>query len=182
MIVRRQESQASRAAAWFAVGLLPPAAIALYFRLALAPRNTEFGETGRAMIDRLLSPERYGIVLRAAAYEILRGVGPVLLALAVYALLLGRTTDRRARGMATGILPIVGFAALGYGFVYVTARSELNWLVSHSLDRLLLQLWPSVLFAVLLYVASPSERDAAARASADASAKPRPRRGSAGRR
>lgn len=184
MIVRR--APGLRSAAWFAAGLLPPATIVLYFKLTLASRSPQFGQTMETMIGKLVDPGRYGVILRSAAYELARGTGPVLLALVVYAFLLGRTRDRRARGMATVVVSIVGFAALGYGFAYVTTRAELTWMLSHSMERLVLQLWPSVLLAVLLYVASPSERDAPALMRASAGrlpAKPAPqRRRRAGRR
>src|SRR6185436_15894265 len=105
--------------------------------------------------------------------------------LVVYACLLGRTPDRRARGMAAAIVPIIGFATLSYGYAYVTTRAPLPWMLSNSMERLILQIWPSVLLAVLLYVASPSERDAPAPMRAPAGrqpAKPARRRGRADRR
>lgn len=167
MIVRR--APALRSAAWFVAGLLPPAAIVLYFKLAFAPLNPRFGQTIETVMRQLVDPARYATILRAAAHELARGMVPVLLGLVIYALLLGRTRDQRARGMAVGVVPILAFAVLGFGFAYVTAHSKLTWLVSHSIDRLELQLWPSVLLAVLLYVASPSEREVATppRVSAD---------------
>lgn len=169
MIMRRVPDL--RSAAWFAAGLLPPAAIVLYFKLALAPRSPQFGQQIETMKGQLVDPERYGAILRAGAYELALGTFPVLLGLVVYALLLGRTRDQRARGMAASVASILAFAALGYGFTYVTTRAELTWLLSQSIARLELQLWPSFLLAVLLYVASPSEREAAV-----------PRQASAGRR
>jgi hypothetical protein len=169
-----------RSAAWFAAGLLGPAAIVLHFKLTLASRNPQFGQAGQAMIEKLLDMGRYAVVLREAAFEVVRSTGPALLALVVYAILLGRTRDRPARGTALAVASIVAFAALGYGFTYITTRAELAWILNHSLDRLVMQLWPSVLFAVLLYVASPSERDAAA-AARPAKATPRRRRRAARR-
>ena len=183
MIVRR--SPGMRSSGWFAAGLLPPAASVLYFKLTLAPRSPQLTLPMEAMIGKLADPGRYVAVLRSAAYELARGTGPVLLALVVYAFLLGRTPDRRARGMAAAIVPIIGFATLSYGYAYVTTRAPLPWMLGNSMERLILQIWPSVLLAVLLYVASPSERDAPAPMRAPAGrqpAKPARRRGRAGRR
>lgn len=160
MIVRR--APALRSAAWFVCGLLPPAAIVLYFKLALAPRSPQFSQKAETMMQQLVDPGRYGAILGAAAYELVRGTSPILFALVLYAILLGRTRDQRARGWAAGVAMIVGFGALVYGFTYLTTRAELTWLLSHSPDRLALQLWPSALLAALLYLSSPSERDAPA--------------------
>ena len=159
MIVRRAPDL--RAAAWFAAGLLPPAAVGFYFRTALAPRSPQFGQKAGTMLGQVLDPGRYAIILRAGAYELARGMGPVLVGLIVYAVLLGRTRDPRARRMAANVVPILLFALLGYGFTYLTARAELTWVMSHSIDRLELQLWPSILLVFFMYVGSPTEQEAA---------------------
>lgn len=146
-----------RSAAWFAAGLLPPGAIVLYFKLTLAPLSAQFRQTRGQMLTQVVDPQRYGAIMSAVAFELVRGTGPILLALIVFTILLGRTPDRRARSIAAGIWSIIGFAALCYGFTYLTARVDLTWILSHSIDRIVLQVWPSALLASLLYIASPSE-------------------------
>jgi hypothetical protein len=170
MIVRRAPEL--RSAAWFAAGLLPPAAIVLYFKLALAGRSPQFGQTSESMIGKLVDLGRYGAVVVAAASELLRGAGPVLLGIVAYAILLGRTRDQSARGIAVAVASIVGFAAFGDTLGYVITRADLAWQLGLSMERLVMQLWPSVLFAVLLYVASPSERDVPSAAPAPAGRMP----------
>ena len=91
---------------------------------------------------------------------------------------MARDPDVAAR-TASLLLAIVGVATLGYGFAYVTTRAELTWILSNSMERIVLQVWPSLLLAILLYVASPTERGASAPMRAPASrpaAKPAPRR------
>jgi hypothetical protein len=160
MVVRRAPDL--RAAAWFAAGLLPPAVVALYFKIALAPRSPQFSQKAGTMLEQVLDPERYELILRTGGYELARGMGPVLVGLIVYALLLGRTRNPRTRSMAANIVPIVIFAVLGYGFTYLTTRADLTWVVTHSIDRLELQLWPSILLAILMYLGSPTEQEVAA--------------------
>src|SRR4029079_18410337 len=121
--------------------LLPPAAVGFYFRTALAPRSPQLSQKADTMLGQVLNPERYAIILRAGAYELARGMGPVLVGLVVYALLLGRTRDLRTRSMAAHVVRTLLFAVLGYGFTYLTARADLTWVVTHSVDRLELQLW-----------------------------------------
>jgi hypothetical protein len=155
-----------RSIAWLAAGLLAPAAIVLYFKLMLAPPSRRFGPQGGTLWSQLVDLERYATILSIAARELVRGTVPLLLALGVYVLLLGRTRDQPARDSAVAVAAILGFGALGYGFAYLTSRAELTWIVSNSANRLLLQLWPSVLLAFLLSAASPSERAAAPAAPA----------------
>ncbi|MEO8603443.1 MAG: hypothetical protein ABI629_12775 [bacterium] len=177
MLVRR--TPPLRSAGWFFAGLLPPTAILLYFKLTLAPLSSQFGQTLENVMRLLVDAGRYGAILRAAAYELARGIGPVLLALGIYAVLLGRTRDQRARSEAAGVVPILAFAALAYGFTYLITRADLTWILRYSLDRLVLQLWPTTLLATLLYVSSPTEHDAAAAQLASAvrlPAKPASRR------
>lgn len=150
-----------RSAAWFAAGLLPPAAIVLYFKRTLAPLSPQFGVRGETVMTQLVDPGRYAVILSTAASELWRGTFPVLIGLVVYALLLGRARDALARATAAGVVPVLAIGAFAYGGTYLTSRAELTWIVSHSVDRLELQLWPSFLLAFLLYVASPSEREIA---------------------
>lgn len=161
-----------RGAAWFLAGLLPPAAVVLWFKLTLSPLSPQFHRQRATMLEQVADLSRYEAIGRAALYELIHGVGAILLALAVYGILLGRARDQRARRHATGVLAIVGFAALAYGFTYLTSRVDLHWLLSYSMDRLLLQLWPCSLFAALLYLASPGEDDAPQPARRSATARP----------
>jgi hypothetical protein len=158
MIVRREAGL--RSVGWFAAGLLPPAAIVLYFKMTLASRSSQFGQTGVAMLEKIADPTRYGPILRSAAFELGRGMGPVLLALVVYAILLGRTRDRDARRLSVPVVLIVGCAAMNYALAYLITRADLAWQLDNSMNRLLMQIWPCILLATLLYLASPSEHDA----------------------
>ncbi|MBX3027044.1 hypothetical protein KF840_19240 [bacterium] len=171
MLARRAPSP--RGAAWFLAGLLPPAAVVLWFKLTLSPLSSQFHRQRATMLEQVADLSRYEAIGRAAVSELIRGVGAILLALALYGILLGRTRDQRARRHATDALAIVGFAALAYGFTYLTSRVDLTWLLSYSMDRLLLQLWPCGLFAALLYLASPREHDAPEPARRSPAARPR---------
>jgi len=79
-------------------------------------------------------------------------------ALVLYLLLLGRSRDRAARRAARTAALVLALVALGYGAVHVITPADLVWQVV-ALDRLLLQLWPSALFAFFLYAANPAELD-----------------------
>ena len=85
-------------------------------------------------------------------------MGPVLVGFLAYGSCSAGRAILSARGMVANIVPILIFAALGYGFSYLTVRGELKWVVSHSMDRLEMQLWPSILLVLFMHVGSPTER------------------------
>jgi hypothetical protein len=154
-LVRRQPVRAAAIA--FAVGLLPAAAVVLPFKLALAPSSYLARAPKGQMLTRMADTKRYPTIVRAVGFEGSRGGGALVLSLALYLVLLGRARDQRARraGVAAGL--VVAPVALGYGTIYAVTPADLPWLLNHSLDRLILHLWPSLLLVFFLYAASPSE-------------------------
>jgi 4-amino-4-deoxy-L-arabinose transferase-like glycosyltransferase len=157
---------AARAGGWkrlsrdvpaFAVGLLPVAAVLLAFKVYLAPANDLVaGQGPGATAVRLADGSRYAQVGAAWVAELARlGPGAVPL-LALYGLLVGRATSGRRRGLGHTLLVLGGMAG-GYTAVYLITPQDLTWHLKTSLERLLLQLWPTGLFAFFLAVATPQE-------------------------
>jgi hypothetical protein len=151
---RRQYAVGS--GAWFLAGLLPAAVVVIGFK-GMAPPGPRSSQRLSDMLPYFADPSRYAAILRETGTELARGGGPLLIALALYAVVLGRARDERARGAAQGVVLVVALVAVVYGAVYMTTRADVTWHLSHSVDRLILQLWPSALLAFLLYIASPSE-------------------------
>jgi hypothetical protein len=149
----------ARHAAAFAAGLAPPLSWLAYFKLALAPGSylTADQDAG-AYLARLADPARYATIAAAAYDELARSLGALVPALALAALLLGPRRPRPARRPAGWIGAAAALIATGYAAVYLVTPLDLAWQLAHSLDRLVLHLWPTVLFAALLYVASPAAR------------------------
>lgn len=167
-----------RRAAAFAIGLAPGALVLAYFKLVLAPRSYLFADQHVAdYAARLLDPSRYAVIATVAGAVLLQSLGIITVAVPVAVLLLGRTRDATARRAAAWVGLLLALVALGYAAVYLVTPLDLDWQLRHSLDRLLLQLWPSVLFAVLLATASPQEwRGETQPAPPAGSGRPRPRR------
>lgn len=154
-LVRREPL---RPAAWFVAGLLPVAAIILLFKLTLAPPAYQFADQRAAdLLARLTDVSRYAAIARALGPALLRELGLPLIAAVAYGVVLGRTSDRAARRAAGATARVVAAVAVGYIGAYLTTPADLAWQLAHSLDRLLLQLWPAALLAFFLYTASPSE-------------------------
>jgi hypothetical protein len=105
------------------------------------------------MLDRLLTPARYGLIARETLVHIW-SFGPLLISpfviLGAYLLLTGVRPDVRDRmTLRSGALALI-FTAAGYCMIYAVRSLDLSWLLDSSLDRLLVQLWPAIVFLVFL--------------------------------
>jgi hypothetical protein len=152
-----------RVASTFALGAAPPLALLIYFKATVAARPDLIEhQTVSQVLAQAADPGRY-LEIAAALGGLLVGSPSIwlLLALPPFVALMGRTPDRTARAAARHVAAVVGLVAAAYGAIYVTTPMPLAWHLQTSLDRLLFHLWPSALFAVFLWSASPTERDAA---------------------
>ena len=141
---------------WFAAGLAPLLAIVFYFRATLATPNDHLREGGTLM-TRLTDPYRWD-VLGHYLFDSISAFGglsvSIVLVLALYLVFMG--LDWRAHSAA--ILTASGtllMLLMGYCLVCVITPADIVWQLSTSLNRLLLQLWPGVLFLVFLAARAP---------------------------
>jgi 4-amino-4-deoxy-L-arabinose transferase-like glycosyltransferase len=153
----------------FAGGLLVVLPLALFVKFRLAPPDIMLGWNAARVHDIIEWP-RYWQILKAFGFAGLRfgnwpiQIVPVLL---FYALLLGIDSEESKSPSTTIAAGTLGLTLVGYGFAYLTTPQDLAWQLRTSLDRLLLQLWPSTVFLYLLVVRTPEQAfapDAANRA------------------
>ena len=143
-----------RRLALLAAGALPVAALVVFFKLGLSPPTDILAEQqGGAIIARLLDISRYATVAKAFFMEIAwKFLLPVV---AVYLLLLGVDRARaRGKGFLVSVATLLAMF-VAYFLVYVTTSKPLEWHLRFSLDRVLMQLWPSFLFSFFLLVRVP---------------------------
>ena len=145
-------------------GAAPILAAIVVFKTHIATPSDIFGATGRiGMLERFLDPTRYDLIFN----ETLRhawNFGPLLLSpfviLAVYLALAGVRNDTQDSSIVRSGTLALAITSIGYFFIYVLRSLDLAWLLDSSMDRLILQLWPSILFVVFLAARTP-EREAA---------------------
>jgi hypothetical protein len=144
----------------FLFGLAPVLIVVLYFKLAMAPPNEVVANQGwHHTIPRLLEPMRYVEVLRGLKHAVTdfgetSAINP-LWALLFYLFCVGFELDSRDKiGLATGLVA-VGLLVVGYALIYLTTPYDIAWHLSTSARRLLLQLWPSMVFLAFLAACSP---------------------------
>ena len=157
----------------FMAGAVPVLAPVVFFKTRVATSSDIFGAAGRAgMMTRVLDPARYILIAREAFVHAWN-FGPLPISafalLIVYAAVAGlRLRQNRDRAiLRTGVIALA-FTTMGYFAIYLLHPNDLAWELVNSADRLLLQMWPGIVFVIFL----------ATRSSGHGSA--RPLRGSGG--
>jgi len=149
------------------VGLVLPLLLLIYFKHGLAPDNDLIaGQTASATLARLLSIGRYLTVTVGMSEALLGMAKGLLFALPLYFAVMGPTASTRGRAAARSALILYAIMLAVYCGVFLTTPRPLDWQLETSARRLLLQLWPGVLFAFFVRVAAPEERFGATRPTA----------------
>ena len=142
----------------FLAGLAPVAGIDFLFKATVAPANYMFGNQP-SVIHRLATFSRYIPIAKAFWSELFtfgNWRGKMIVLLTIYAALTGLYGERD-RGATWIILSIsIALTAVGYFFAYVITPVDFQWQLSASLNRLLLQLWPSLVFLIFLMIQDPA--------------------------
>ncbi len=149
-----------------ALGALPVALVVGTFKWLVAPFSVGlFPATLGGWIEKLTDPGRWALIASfyaRSAWELgFWWAQPLVLAL-LWLGAVGRAESSQRRAAWVGAIPIAMLAA---GFmVYLVTVADLRWHLSTSCNRLWLQMWPSLLFALFL-AARPYALQAAAPAS-----------------
>ena len=140
-------------------GIAPVLLVLIGFKLKVAGGDGSLPDavTALKMIGRIFRWREAG---KAFADQLLHFGGwplPMTALLALYVLVTG--LDRRELGTAKKIClrALLGTFA-GYFFVYLTTPLPLKWLLETSLNRVLMQLWPSALLLVFLFTKPPDQQ------------------------
>ncbi len=161
----------------FLAGALPILLIVVYFKTQLSPANDLMAGFGpAAAVAKLTDFSRYaqianaffitGISFTQGLIDLRVGVQPNpgavnILLLVVYLLLAGVRIDGRDRTGLVRTAAVLLLIMAGYFFVYVLTPLDLGYHLATSLNRLFLQLWPSVIFLFFMAAGTP-ERAASA--------------------
>lgn len=149
---------AGRALVMAVVGGLPLLALVLATKLMFAWENYLFEDrTIGEQLRLVVSPARWG-QMGYWAKELIDGiVSPAILALVFAVGVVAWVSRRRSAGDRLVGHRIAAFCivlmALGYLFIYLTTPHDIGWHMRTSLSRLVLHLWPGVLF--LVFSAAP---------------------------
>lgn len=155
----------------FGTGLLPWLCLVVGFKIAFAPPNDLLSTLGiERTWGRLTAPDRYALVAREYASHILtfgrNGLTAAAWPLAACLLGLGLDPGEAGRSWARAAAAALVLLLAAHFVVFVSMADELARLLNSSLDRLLLQLWPSALFLLFMVLRTPEELTSAPPATA----------------
>jgi hypothetical protein len=122
--------------------------------------ETVLPQDTQTVYEKLLDFSRYLQVLKAFGRQVLNfgdGIVGIVPLLGGYFFLSGAKIDVKDKISLVISLITLGLILSGLFIFYVITPEDLHWLLSTSLDRLLLQLWPSALFIYFMIV-SPIKR------------------------
>jgi hypothetical protein len=139
----------------FICAALPILFVAAYFKLRFAPATDIFDLQGIGQISaKLANSGRYIAAANLFGSRFVRFGGlfsvGIVPALVVYIILAGIRIDRRdVTALATSALTIT-LTAGTYFFIFIITPWDIEWHIEHSLNRLYMQLWPSILFFIFM--------------------------------
>ena len=137
----------------FGAGALPVLALLGWFKLRFAHVNDLLHGASAA---RLVDPSRWGVLVIDLMRRIVYFQGWALWLIAevaVLALVLPRLPPRPA---ARAVGAALALALAGTLPIYLLQPHPLAWFFRASFDRVLIQLWPSILLATILALAAPA--------------------------
>jgi len=161
-------AQRVRAALRYACGALPVLVLLAWFKLRVAHANDLLSN---ASLDALLDTSRWAALVGALARRLVFFQNWALWLLAALLMLLFAVVRLPARAAPRVLGAALALSLAATAAVYVVQPHELSWFVRGSFDRVLTQLWPTVVLSLVLRIAAPAEASAAPLgASATASA------------
>jgi len=176
----------------FLAGALPILLIVVYFKTQLSPVNDLMaGFDPTAAAAKLTDFSRYaeiakaffitGISFTQGLIDIRVGMqlnpGAInILLLVAYLLLAGVRIDNRDRTGLVRTAAVLLLILAGYFFVYVMTPLNLGYHLATSLNRLFLQLWPSVIFLFFMTAGAPERAASAGDRPGPGAARPKTRK------
>jgi hypothetical protein len=157
---RQQDSSSELAGKWrpfayFVSGAAPLLCLIAWFKHTIAVRG-DLLSSPSIMIQKILTPTRYWIILQWFAKELVRfgnwWIIPGTMAMLAFSLLsLRRRKPDSSPLLHLSILTLI-LTLAGYFAIYLITPRDLYWHLRFSLNRLFLQLWPSAIFLFFLFV------------------------------
>ena len=140
---------------WWAAGAAPALVAIAWLKLDVAPVPAGYfseADTVTTMAARMFSAERHAVVASLAAQHWThwggpRAMGALPLMMAAAAVMAFMRSGRAARSAAA----TVGIMFAGYYATWVLSPLDIVWLIGTSFDRLLIQLWPSMVLVVFSF-------------------------------
>lgn len=148
----------------FISGLLPILAVVLFFKILFTPSHDfiRHQTQGTSLIANLINPGRHFYLLKSffiQLWDLTPDRSSPFFILFLIAIIFGvRKITLKNMGVSATIITICILLAGEYA-VYLITPFELQWQVSSSIHRLVLQIWPMAVFTTLLLINFPSSNN-----------------------
>jgi 4-amino-4-deoxy-L-arabinose transferase-like glycosyltransferase len=137
--------------AWWGAGLSVPLLAVLWYKLVVAPVAPEYmpaTETAGSITQRLLDPGRIQSIVSVAFDFFVRWGGPFAAGVLPIALVAAVAAAVPQRGGAFRyVLAVLAIMVTSYAALWLSAPFDASWLVITTFDRLMVQLWPTLVVA-----------------------------------
>ena len=158
LVSRNNLSQSAKWWGYLLTGLLPVLLVTVYFKIAYAPPGDILTRLDLTTIKaKILSVSRYLTILRFTRNQFINYgnlIVPVLPLLIIYGIIVGISFPKMlTRGILFLTLRIM-FLGIIYFIIYLLTPKELNWHLSTSIERLVTQIMPSLLFLYFLVIST----------------------------
>ena len=155
----RQGSRLPGELARFAAGAAPMLAVLAFFKFGYAPATDLISAHAHGEISSRLSDMSRWMTTAAGflKHGFFTGgmIVPAIVVLAAYAYLVGFDRHSRLRPALYTIAGAIVLMLVGDFVVYAVLSNDIDWQISTSLDRVLMQLWPAALMAFFIAVRKP---------------------------
>jgi hypothetical protein len=156
----RRETRILRMLFIFVLGAAPVLAVLVWFKMRLGGPADLF-RAGPATLQQLTMASRYITIVQGFCAQVLTLGGWAFRlrnGLILYLVLMGlKIDDPKIRKSVLTACAALLLTLLGYFFTYVIGPYDIKWWLDSSLDRLLIQLWPSVVFIFFIVAKAPEE-------------------------
>ncbi len=143
----------------FGTGVFPFLCITLFFKIKFAPQNDVINtNTLYDMWQSISNISSYLEIGKAFLKEIVTFSYGILFFLGAYFWLSKADNGFNSELNIKPPLMMLLLMLSGYFFVYVITPHDLQWHIDSSLNRLLLQLWPSTVFIFFLNILYPEQK------------------------
>jgi hypothetical protein len=146
---------------WFFLGMVPVLLMVTIFKAQFSPGNEVVSESNLATIGSKLTDLGRHLTSLYAFQGGIRTFGGWLISLPIilffYLLAFGLHANLNFKNELVFSLTFLTLILSGYYLVYIITPADLRWHLGTSLHRLLIHLWPSILFVYFLIVRSPEE-------------------------
>lgn len=147
---------------WWVAGALPFLAALAWFKFGLVPQSTDYlagaSSTSTAM-SRIFDVNRHRLIWENMSVLGVRWGGPWAAgALPLTLVVAAAAACRREGRIARGFLAVSAVMVCGLLGVYLLTPLDVAWLVQTTFDRVMLQIWPTIVVAACASVAA-SDRE-----------------------